>query len=313
MASDKPGDLADYSGLPCSAVARSIAAGDLEAVFLPGCGMLGVSLRHRGMELLRRVDDLKTSAAKGSTAGIPLLHPWANRLAGLSYRAAQREVLLDPSSRLLHLDDNGLPIHGVPWAKLAWDVTDAMSDRLAARLEWARSDLLTVFPFRHRLEIEVAIRAAGLTVETTLVADAAGPVPVSFGFHPYFGLPTLPRGDWHLVLPAMRRLVLDEHGIPTGEEAPFAAFDSQLGDRGFDDGFAVHEERPSFCLSGGGRRIVVEFLAGYRYAQIFAPKGKDFVAIEPMTAPTSALVSGNGLHVVEAGGEFRSAFRIGVE
>ena len=52
-----------------------LVAGDLEAVFLPARGMLGASLRHRGAEILRRVDDLEQAAAKGSTAGIPLLHP----------------------------------------------------------------------------------------------------------------------------------------------------------------------------------------------------------------------------------------------
>ena len=192
MAADSQSNRADYSGLPCSPTACSIAAGDLEAVFLPGCGMLGVSLRHQGVELLRRVQDLNAAAAKGSTAGIPLLHPWANRLASPSFRAAGRDVLLDPSSPLLHLDENGLPIHGVPWAKLTWDAIDVRQDRLAARLEWTRSDLLAVFPFRHRLEIIITIRSDGLTLETTLIAGAAGPVPVSFGFHPYFGLPNLP-------------------------------------------------------------------------------------------------------------------------
>ena len=79
-----------------------LVAGDLEAVFLPRLGMLGASLRWRGVELLRRIEDLEAAAAKGSTAGIPLLHPWANRLEGLRYRAAGREVVLDPASPLLH-------------------------------------------------------------------------------------------------------------------------------------------------------------------------------------------------------------------
>ena len=49
---------------------RTLVAGDLEATFLPDRGMLGASLRWRGVELLRRIDDLEAAAAKGSTAGI---------------------------------------------------------------------------------------------------------------------------------------------------------------------------------------------------------------------------------------------------
>jgi aldose 1-epimerase len=169
-----------------------------------------------------------------------------------------------------------------------------------------------VFPFRHRLEMTVTLRPDGLTVETTLVAGSDGPVPVSFGFHPYFGIPGLPRAQWRLTLPAMRRLVSDEHGIPTGQEEPIGAFDSQLGETEFDDGFVVLEERPVFSLAGAGRRISVEFLAGYRYAQVFAPKDKDYIAIEPMTAATNALASGRGLTLVEPGERFRAAFGVTV-
>lgn len=293
--------------------ARTIAAGDLEAVFLPGYGMLGASLRHRNAEILRRIEDLQSAAAKGSTAGIPLLYPWANRLASHRYLAAGREVNLNLSSPLLHLDEHGLPMHGVPWSLLGWNLTDSKQDSISARFEWTRSDLLDVFPFPHVLEMAVTLRTDGLMLETTLVAGPDGPVPVSFGFHPYFGLPELPRAQWRLELPAMRRLAHDRLGIPTGEEEAFDAFDAELGESDFDDCFALLAESSSLSLAGGGRRITVEFLDGYPYVQVFAPKSKDYVALEPMTAPTNALTSGRGLQLVEASGKFRSAFRIRVD
>ena len=290
--------------------AHTLVADELEAVFLPGYGMLGVSLRHRGAELLRRVADLDGAAAKGSSAGIPLLHPWANRLEGFRYRAAGRSVELAPSSPLLHLDDNGLPIHGVPWSMLAWDVIDAARDHLAARLDWTRSDLLALFPFPHRIEMAVKLANDAVTLETTLLAGSDGPVPVCFGFHPYLGLPGLPRDRWRLTLPAMRRLGLDRRGIPTGEEESFDGLDAQLGGLDLDDAFAALDERTSLAIAGAGRRISVEFLAGYRYAQVFAPKGEHCIALEPMTAPANALASGHGLRLVEPGGRFHAAFRI---
>jgi aldose 1-epimerase len=89
--------------------ARTLVAGDFEAVFLPAHGMLGASFRHQGVEMLRRIDDLEAAAAKGSTAGIPFLHLWANRLAASRYSAAGGDVNLDLSSSLLHLDAGGLP------------------------------------------------------------------------------------------------------------------------------------------------------------------------------------------------------------
>jgi aldose 1-epimerase len=293
--------------------ARTLKAGDLEAVFLPGYGMLGASLRHRGVEILGRVQDLTTAAAQGSTAGIPLLHPWANRLAGSRYHAAGREVALDLASPFLHSDAHGLPIHGVPWSRLAWELTESSPDGLTARLAWTRGDLLAVFPFPHWLEMAVTLSPVGLTLKTRLSAGLDGPVPVSFGFHPYFVLPGLPRAQWRLKLPPMRMLGLDPHGIPTGEEEHFVGHDAELGNLAFDNGFAVPEDRAAFSLAGAGRRITVELLAGYRYAQVYAPQNQNYVALEPMTAPTSALTSGRGLTLVPPGGQFRTSFQVRVE
>jgi len=296
-----------------SAASCTLIAGDLESVFLPAQGMLGASLRHRGVQLLRRIGELETAAAKGSTAGIALLHPWANRLDGIRYRAAGREVQLDTSSPMLHLDAHGLPMHGVPWSRLVWEPIESGRNRLSACLEWNRQELLDIFPFPHRLELTATLSPEALTLETTLIAGPDGLVPVSFGFHPYFGVPDLPRAEWQLELPAMLRLLLDERGIPSGREEPWSRFDSQIADRSFDDGFALLDACPSFRLTGGGRRITVEFLAGYPYAQIFAPNQQEFVAIEPMTAPTSALTSERGLRVVAPGERFEAAFRVRVE
>jgi len=274
--------------------------------------MLCASLCHRDVELLRRVDDLKAAKAKGSTAGIPLLYPWANRLDSLRYQAGGRDVVLDPSCALLHFDDHGLPMHGVPWGQLAWEVVEAKRDSILARLDWESPELLAVFPYPHKLQMAGGLNRDALTLETTVLAHAGTRVPVSFGFHPYFGIPGLARQDWRVELPVMRKLLLDARGIPTGRQELFGPIDGALGDMSFDDGFAVMETQPAFSLSGAGRNITVTFLEGFPYAQIFAPKNKDFLALEPMTAPTSALTSGQGLRVVEPGAEFRASFRVRV-
>jgi aldose 1-epimerase len=290
----------------------SIGGGDLRAVFSPGSGLLGVSLRFRGEEFLRRIDDLETARRKGSTAGIPLLYPWANRLAGLHYRAGGREVSLEAGSPVLHFDDQGLPMHGVTWGQLSWRVIDAKQDRFTAQLDWDRMDLLAVFPFPHHVQIAGQVTSDLLILKTTILADAGSPVPISFGFHPYFGIPGVPRDEWRLQLPAMKRLLLDARGIPTGGAQDAGAYDSRLGGQSFDDGFALLGDSARFSLSGANYQITVEFLEGFAYAQVFAPKGKEFIALEPMTAPANALISEEGLRILKAGGEFRASFRVTV-
>jgi len=201
----------------------------------------------------------------------------------------------------------------VPWSALAWEVVESSQGRVVARLAWSREELLAVFPFPHRLELAATLDRDGLTLETTLVAGREGAVPVSFGFHPYFGLPDLPRARWRLTTPPMRRLALDARMLPTGVEEPWDGFDAELGALGFDDGFRLDAPGASFSLAGDGRRIRVDFLAGYAYAQLYAPPDRDLVALEPMTAPTNALCSGAGLTRVGPGERYRAAFRVSVE
>jgi len=295
-----------------SSCTQVLTAGELAAVFLPGQGMLGASLQLAGRELLGRVEDLASAAAKGGTAGIPLLYPWANRLSSTRFRTAGREVVLEPTSSMLHLDEHGLPIHGVPWSRLSWEVTEATATTLGARLEWNREELLAVFPFRHRVELAVVLDPDGLRVETTVHASGGDTVPVSFGFHPYFSLAGQPRGRWRLTLPGMRRLTLDGWGIPTGAEMPFAGFDAALGEQSFDDGFTVGRDTAALSLTGPNHRVTLELLSGYPCTQVFAPRDKDYVALEPMTAPTSALTQGRGLRLLQPGDQFQAVFRIHV-
>jgi galactose mutarotase-like enzyme len=175
--------------------ARTLRGGSLRAVFLPGRGMLGASLQYRGEDLLGRLEDIASFAQSGRACGIPLLHPWANRLGAMRYQASGKEVALDP-------------------------------------------------------------------------------VPVSFGYHPYIRIPGCPRAEWQVAMPAMSRLRFDERGVPTGEESAFPEFDAILGERAFDDGFALLDPHAFFSILGNGRRITVEFVEGYRYARCSRPAAR---------------------------------------
>lgn len=287
-------------------------AGDLAATFLPEYGMLGTSLTHRGEELLRFPADFETAARDGTSIGIPLNYPYANRLRGERYTALGQSVALDPASPRLITDWNGVILHGVRWALLEWVLEDAGDTHVAARLRWSRPELLAVFPFPHEVQMRAALDEGGLTIETTVHANAGEDVPVSFGFHPYIGLPGLPRERWQLVLPEMQALVLDERLIPTGAREAFPAYDNRLADLDFDHGFAFVSARPRMSIAGGGRRIDVEFLDGFPHAQIYAPPAHDYISLEPMTAPANALVTGEGLAIARAGSAYRAVFRIAV-
>jgi aldose 1-epimerase len=291
----------------------TIAADELEATFAPGLGMVGTSLRHRGEELLDLRHGLEEYARRGKVLGIPLLHPWANRLGDWGYEVDGRAVTLPRDSPLVPTDEHDLPIHGLLPAAARWRVIDHETERLRARLDFAaQPELLDLFPFPHVLELEAALAPGALTVTATLRPTGDLAVPVSFGFHPFLRLPGVPRERWQLTLPPRRALDTDVRGIPTGagEQRPEELL--VLGKRGFDDGFAAIAPGAAFAVAGGGREIAVRYVRGYADAQVFSPPEAEFVCFEPMTAPANALRSGDGLRRVAPGERFAARFEIEV-
>jgi galactose mutarotase-like enzyme len=289
----------------------------LEAAFVPAAGMLCCSLRHRGEELLAQNAGVDAYAQHGKTMAIPLLYPWANRLAGFDYSAAGRTVPIPHDPSRVRLDANGLPIHGVIGGRQVWELADAPAGEqtsLAAQLLWSdsRPELFELFPFRHDLRYEARLHAGRLEIEVTVHACGADTVPISFGFHPYISPPGVAREGWQIELPAMRALALDPQQIPIGPAQELAAQSFELDGREFDDGFDAVAEPARFSVAAIGRRIELTFLEGYPCAQVFAPRTGQFICFEPMTAPANALRSGTGLRLLAPGERYVAGFSVAV-
>jgi aldose 1-epimerase len=296
--------------------AVTLAAGELEATFLPGLGLLGTSLRHRGEELLALPGGVEGYRA-GHVTGLPILAPWANRLPAWRYRAAGVEVDLEGLD--LHTDPAGLPIHGTLVAQPGWRLERLAAEADRAVLEagfdyGARPELLAAFPFPHRLTVTATLQGASLAVATTLAATGERPVPVAFGWHPYFRLPGAPRAAWRLLLPARTHLELDDRGLPTGKAADEPAEADPVGERTYDDLYALGDDPAGrrLGLEAAGRRLVVAYGDGYDNAQVFAPPGAEFLCLEPMTGPTAALAAGT-TPLVAPGDAFTARFAVSVE
>jgi galactose mutarotase-like enzyme len=294
------------------------AAASLEAAFVPGAGMLCCSLRHRGEELLAQNAGVAVYAERGKTMGIPLLYPWANRLAGFDYSVDGQTIALPHDRTRIALDGNGLPIHGAIGGRLHWELAHAAGSAghsLEARLSWneAEPELFELFPFRHDLAYEARLADGRLEVQITVHACGTDVVPVAFGFHPYLSLPDVPRERWQLQLPPMRQLMLDPSQIPVAPGQSLPGRRLQLAEHEFDDGFDAVAEPARFEVAAAGRRIALELLEGYPCAQVFAPRAGAFICFEPMTAPTNALRSGVGLRLLAPGERYRATFAVSVQ
>jgi aldose 1-epimerase len=290
----------------------TLRAGKYEATLRPDAAMLCASLRFLDDEYVawpRTIEEFRA----GRATAIPLLHPWANRLADDTYDAAGTTVSL--AGLTLPHDPNGLPIHGNLFA-VPFEVKQTNDTRIVATLDYgSHPDKLRAFPFPHLLTVDVRLHPTrGLNIVTQVEPTADRAVPISFGWHPFVQLPNAPRAEWDLRWPACEHLEVDERIIPTGARTPQPPQKEPVAARTFDDHYALGSDRTFRISAGAGKRrrtLTLQFDPSYPFAQLFVPPDRDFVAIEPMTAEIDALGRGTA-PVVEPGDRFLAAFNLAV-
>jgi aldose 1-epimerase len=292
------------STLPLTGAQYDIAAGEYEATITE----LGAGLRR----LSRRGQQLITSygADEMPPAGSgELLTPWPNRVDGGRYDFGGASHQLDLSEPAA-----GNAIHGLSrWA--SWRVGVHEADAVELTL-----DLLGHAGYPFRLELRAGYRltaSAGLEVTVTALNAGSRPAPFGTGSHPYLraGLGSI--DSWRLELPAARWQPADKRGIPagapqdvTGSDYDFRA-SRAIGSTMLDHAFTGLETgtdgRARSRLSGPDCEVTLWAGQGYGWLQVFtgdplAPEARRrAVAIEPMTCPPNAFVTGADLLVIQPG------------
>lgn len=277
--------------VPALASVALVSPEGVEAVFVPGAGMVGTSLTLDGVEVLARRGGLTAYLEKASTFGIPLLAPWANRLSQAQQQVGDAAWTVAVGDARVHGDDHGHPIHGLLAGAPEWLVQHVGASQdaavLRARLRFDESlDCFAQFPFRHDLVVTVELTGAVLRVRTELDAVGHVAVPVAFGWHPWFDFPAVPRAEWEVCGPLSRRATLDAENIPTGEVTDSPLPQGELGGAFLDDVFVEVPDGTEVSVAAGDLEVVVRYVHGYDVAVVFAPLILDVVCVEPMTAPT---------------------------
>lgn len=288
----------------------------LTSTWIPGAGMVGSSLTHRGAEILGLRAGLAAYVSEAKTFGIPLLAPWANRLAGDDYMVGDQSVSVTGVPGV-HRDGNGLPIHGLLGAAVGWSVDSLDADdaaaRLVASLQFDQSRLeFPAFPFSHELQVVVELAGDTVTVTTAVTPTGEVAVPVAFGWHPYFTLPGVDRQQWQVDFPFTTHVELDARNLPTGEVTPVAAYQGPLAQRTYDHLYTDVIPGTQASLAGAGRRITVTYDGGYDYAVLYAPTDPQVLAIEPMTAATNPFAGPFDVQYAAPGSRYLATFSVTV-
>lgn len=280
--------------------------------------------------------------ANAKLAGNPFMHPWANRLEG-EYICVENKQYCFPKEHLnlLYRDGNNLPLHGLLLKSDKWKTIELHEEENlcyhVAEFIFDDADFLSIFPFKHKIQIKHQIQGDELKIETMVLNIDEKEMPVSFGFHPYFFRKNM---QAHLTIPAAKVIEVNEVMIPTGNiiskenKWDFVNDEISLEKDSFDDGFQelkLNENNQAVFLFQTSQTeanqtelvdrtefiecptelVEVLFDTNYPFVQIYAPQNpaKPYVCIEPMTAATNAL-NENECKKIKTNEQFTACFII---
>jgi aldose 1-epimerase len=290
--------------IPLTGAQYEISAGDYTAAVTElGAGLR--ALHHRGTPMLTgyRTDQLPPGGAG------QLLAPWPNRVDGGRYSFGGAQLQLDLSEPAA-----GNAIHGLTrWA--TWLPVAHEPDRVVL-YQALRGH--PGYPFCLDIEAGYQLDAkAGLRVDIIARNSGPGPAPYGTGSHPYLTTGTPLIDACELTLPAARWQPTGDRGIPAGpaQDVGGTPYDFRtaraIGDVRLDHPFTDLDRGPDgrawIRLAGPERGIRLWAGEGYRWLQVFTGDPLDdkhrrrALAVEPMTCPPNAFVTGADLLVLEPG------------
>jgi aldose 1-epimerase len=272
-----------------------------------GCNLVsfGANVGGRQVETFLQPSD-ETPPRDPEHYGAPVLFPFPNRLRNGQASFGGRSIQIDRAPGQVHA------IHGLVRDR-AWHVERISADGGAVARCSIEADASILrqfpFPFRHGLTFTLRGSTLRIDVDAENVGDA--PLPLGFGWHPYFRLPLIPGGERSAALvsiPARKQWRLDETLVPVGDTVAVAVdrdFRQQrpLGATYLDDVYTdlVRDNGTSVCsLADPATGVTLSVGAGpaFREWVVYAPPSRPTICFEPYTCPTDALnLTARGLDV----------------
>jgi aldose 1-epimerase len=306
--------MSSSTAIPLTGSQHEIAAGGYRATVTGlGAGLRELSYRDQPVITGYGPDELPPAGAG------QLLAPWPNRIDGGRYSFAGQEYQLD-----LTEPAHGNAIHGLTrW--VGWQTDQLEPSRVRLRqLLLGR----TGYPFCLDLTAEYQLSDDGLAVHITARNPGTRPAPYGTGNHPYLTAGTPLVDECELTLPASQWLPSGPRGIPAGppQDVTGTDFDFRttrvIGSASLDHaltGLARDADGRAWArLSAGGTTVSFWAGEGYPWLQVFTgdplppAHRRRALAVEPMTCPPNAFVSGDDLITLAPGASVTHSWGISV-
>lgn len=260
---------------------------ELEVV--PGRGGIITRWQVAGRELLYLDQERFADPNLSVRGGIPILFPICGNL---------------PDNTFYHQGQTySLKQHGFARDQ-AWEVKEQTANSLTLSLSH-NPITLSQYPFPFVLDLTYTLTATSLTLATTIHNPGQTDLPFSFGFHPYFLVTH--KSALQITLPATT--FIDQK---TQTAARFTGeFDWAVAE--LDLAFhPLTQATAEIIFTNMNQGLRLDFSPDYRTLVFWTLADKDYVCLEPWTAPRNALNTGDDLLKIAPGGAWQGEVKLTV-
>lgn len=221
------------------------------------------------------------------------LAPFPNRIKDGKYEVDGENYQLDCNDKFDHA------MHGFVYNQpMKYELSPS-----SIELDYDYDGHISGYPFPFQLQIIYRINDNGFEQEIQLTNNGNQSIPFGLGWHPYFSDLGIGVDHLKMKMPNAKKVIVDERKIPTGEKVDFNQFNelSTIGNLEVDHCFIVNtKETPALELNYPKYDFSLYLWmntpdTNEDYIQLYIPKERNAIAIEPMTCAPDAFNNGVGL------------------
>lgn len=250
---------------------------------------LGASLQELSIndKSIIKTDDLDY----GSSYASSVLFPFVNRVKEGKYTFDKNEYLLETNAK-----EEKNALHGLIYDKAFKVITKEITkDRASATLEYKETRKPKGFPFNYSIALKYTLTDTDLKLKVSVKNIDNKPFPFNIGWHPYFSSSDLYNS--FIGINSNKKFVVDEAMIPVRTKDISLDESLQIKDNSFDDCFILNKNNVNFKTPD----YEIELSTSYKenYLQVYTPKNRKHIAIEPTTAPANSFNNSYGLQILK--------------
>ena len=249
---------------------------------VPERGGIITRWRINGKEILYLDEERYADPSKTVRGGVPILFPICGDLPDdtFNYRGKSYQLVQHGFGR-----------------RIPWKVVETSTDNCASITLSIESnpETLKVYPFEFAITYTYELRGNSLKIWQTYTNKSEVEMPFSAGFHPYFQV-----GD-------KQQLEVEIPGSEYADNVSKAAAVSFSGNFDYqedeiDAAFtSITANSTSFSDRDNRRKVTLRYSDLFSTLVFWTVKGKDFICVEPWSAPRNGINTGEQITILEPG------------